>query len=124
MKWIEKFKLVTALSAVAILSSTSFAEVRGDNTKLNQRDTPAELTADQQKNMPSDMEITRLIRQDLMQNDSLSDYAHNIKIITVNGKVTLKGPVRSKNEIKSILKSARSVAGVSNIINQITIVPK
>ena len=125
MKWINKFKLVAALFTAVLLNSTSFAKMNDDNTSANKRDVSAiELTADQQKANGTDMEITRLIRQDLMNNSDLSTYAHNIKIITVNGKVTVKGPVRSKNEVNSILKSAGSVAGVSKVINQITIVPK
>ncbi len=125
MKWLNRFNLVAALITVALLSCKSFAETSGDNTSTNKRDaSAAELTADQQKTNGSDMEITRLIREELMKNSDLSTYAHNVKIITVNGKVTLKGPVRSKNEVSSILKSAGSVAGASNVINQITIVPK
>lgn len=123
MKWFNKFNLVVALFTAVILSSTSFAET--DNTKINKRDASAsELTADQQKTNGTDMEITRLIRQDLMSKSDLSTYAHNIKIITVNGKVTVKGPVRSKNEVNSILNSAGSIAGASNVINQMTVVPK
>lgn len=124
MKWINKFNLVVALFTAVLLSSMSFAETNNDNTETNKRDaSAAELTADQQKANGNDMEITRLIREDLMKKSDLSTYARNVKIITMNGKVTVKGPVRSKNEVNSILKSAELVAGASNVINQITIVP-
>lgn len=124
MKWINKFNLVVALFTAVLLSSMSFAETNNDNTETNKRDaSAAELTADQQKANGNDMEITRLIREDLMKKSDLSIYARNVKIITMNGKVTVKGPVRSKNEVNSILKSAELVAGASNVINQITIVP-
>ena len=59
-----------------------------------------------------------------MKEKNFSTYAQNIKIITVNGKVTLKGPVRSKSEQDSILKHARSVAGASNVVDEIAIAPK
>lgn len=125
MKWINKFRLAMVLFTVGLLSSASFAETGDDNTNTNKRDASVtELTADQQKMNRTDMEITRLIRDDLMKNSDLSTYAHNIKIITVNGKVTVKGPVRSKKEVNSILNSAGLVAGASNVINQITVVPK
>src|SRR3954471_22775141 len=63
-----------------------------DNTKVNQHDKPAtEPTADQQKDSRSDLEITKEIRRSIMSEKSLSTYAHNIKIISQNGMVTLKG---------------------------------
>ena len=70
-----------------------------DNTKVNERDrSKNESTADQQKDNRSDREITQQIRQSIMKDKSLSTYAHNVKIITQNGQVTLKGPVRSEDE--------------------------
>jgi hyperosmotically inducible protein len=67
-----------------------------DNTKMNQGDANKDATtADQQKMNPADRNTTKQIRKSIMQDKSLSTYAHNIKIITQDGKVTLKGPVRS-----------------------------
>lgn len=124
MKWINCLKSIGALLTV-VLGFASFAATSGDNTKTNTRDTaPSEMTADEQKATGTDMEITRRIRQDLIKKSDLSTYAHNIKIITVEGKVTLKGPVRTKEEVNIIMKSAKSVAGASNVNNQITVVPK
>src|SRR4051794_21103258 len=103
-----KLILVTAfLSSVSASAATP-----ADNTAVNDRDREkAELTADQQKNNTSDVEITRRIRQDLVKNNSLSTYAHNVKIITVNGVVTLKGPVRSEEERSVILRKAQAEVG-------------
>src|SRR6185295_1225435 len=68
-----------------------------DNTKVNTRDRkPTAVTADQQKNNKTDLETTRQIRKALVADKSLSTYAHNVKVVTQNGKVTLKGPVRSE----------------------------
>src|ERR1700758_5201907 len=67
-----------------------------DNTKQNQRDrVKSEPTADQAKNNLSDREIMQQIRKAVVGDKSLSTYAHNVKIIAQNGKVSLKGPVRS-----------------------------
>src|ERR1700688_1543546 len=86
--------------------------VKPDNTKLNQRDRDAsEATADQQKMNASDQELTRKIRRSVMADKSLSTYAHNVKIIAQDGHVTLKGPVRSEDEKKTILSKATAEAG-------------
>ncbi len=125
MKRNRKMSIAASVFYLVLLSSQSFGEINADNTKLNQRDRASdELTADQQKANKSDTQITRRIRQDIMKDKDLSTYAHNIKIIAVNGKVTLKGPVRSENEENKILKCARSVAGASNVNNEIEIVQK
>src|ERR1700752_1919009 len=62
-----------------------------DNTKINHRDAKAsEPTADQQHNDRSDLEITQQIRKSITADKSLSTYAHNVKVISQDGKVTLK----------------------------------
>jgi hyperosmotically inducible periplasmic protein len=105
--------------------STSNSQMAGDNSKVNQQDRqPSEPTADQQKNNRSDLEITREIRRSLTQDKSLSTYAHNVKVIAQNGKVTLKGPVRSDDEKAAVLAKAAEVAGQGNINDEMTVVPK
>ena len=100
----------------------SYGKTAPDNTKINERDTSIhEVTSDKQGNSKSDLEITRMIRKDLMNDKSLSLYAHNVKIITVNGKVTLKGPVRSKLELKKIMKTSKKVAGASRVVNKMAV---
>jgi hyperosmotically inducible periplasmic protein len=96
-----------------------------DNTKVNERDRKKNaLTADQQKENRSDRDITQQIRQAIMKDKSLSTYAHNVKIITQNGQVTLKGPVRSEDEKKTVEAKATEVAGESNVISELDIKPK
>ena len=56
-----------------------------------------------------------------MADKSLSTYAHNVKIISEHGKVTLKGPVRSTAEKQTIEKKAIKVAGAGNVTNEISI---
>ena len=93
-----------------------------DNTKTNERDRAAnEPTADQQKENRSDRDITQQIRQSIMKDKSLSTDAHNVKIITSNGRVTLKGPVRSEDEKKAIEAKAAEVAGESKVTSELNI---
>jgi osmotically-inducible protein OsmY len=95
-----------------------------DNTKTNQGDAnKGATTADQQKMNPADRATTKQIRSAIMDDKSLSTYAHNIKIITRDGKVTLKGPVRSADEKTAVGEKATQVAGAGNVTNHLTIVP-
>ena len=96
----------------------------GDNSKVNKRDDGmAEPTADQQRNTPSDVEITRKIRSALTDDKSLSTYAHNVKIITQNGQVVLKGPVRSAQEKSSVEATATRAAGTTAVKSELEVTP-
>jgi hyperosmotically inducible periplasmic protein len=96
-----------------------------DNTKVNTRDrADYSPTADQQKESHSDREITRQIRQSVVKDDSLSTYAHNVKIITQGGHVTLKGPVRSDEEKRAIQAKATEIAGKDKVTNELDIKPQ
>ena len=96
-----------------------------DNTKANKRDrSKTAPTADQAKNTTDDREIMQKIRKAVVDDSSLSTYAHNVKIISQHGKVTLKGPVRSEEEKSKIEKIATEVAGAGNVTDQMTIKPE
>jgi len=119
-----------ALAIASALSINSFSLCAqdttkpADNTKNNQRDrSKAEPTADQAKNGQTDRETMQKIRQSIMDDKSLSTYAHNVKIIAQDGKVTLKGPVRSEEEKKMVEEKAAAVAGSGNVTDEITIKP-
>ena len=112
--------LKLGLIAIALVSTFGVAQQlkaavptqNADNTKTNQRDrSKDETTADQQKENENDRELTRKIRQSVISDKSLSTDAHNIKIITQDGNVTLKGPVRSDEEKRSVESKASEVAG-------------
>jgi hyperosmotically inducible periplasmic protein len=95
-----------------------------DNSKTNQGDaSKGATTAQQQKMDPADRNITKQIRSSIIDDKSLSTYAHNIKIITQDGKVTLKGPVRSADDKASIEAKAVAVAGADNVTNQLRVAP-
>jgi hyperosmotically inducible protein len=103
----------------------SDSQAKPDNTKVNKRDkNPGEATADQQKMNPADRTLTANIRKSVMADKSLSTYAHNVKIISQDGVVTLKGPVRSDEEMKSIMAKAVEVAGSPDkVVNQMSVKP-
>ena len=94
-----------------------------DNTKKNKTENQG-ATADQGKNNTSDRTLMQKIREAIMADKSLSTYAHNTKIIAQNGKVTLKGPVRSEAEKQTIEQKATEIAGAGNVTNEITIKPE
>jgi hyperosmotically inducible protein len=96
-----------------------------DNTTVNQRDrNPNEPTADQQKNNPSDRDITQQVRQAIIKDKSLSTYAHNVKVITQNGQVTLKGPVQSDDEKRAIEAKATQIVGENKVTSELEVKPK
>ena len=95
-----------------------------DNSKTNQGDAnQGATTADQQKMNPADRETSRQIRSAIMKDKTLSTYSHNIKIITRDGKVTLKGPVRSDDEKANIEAKAAAIAGADNVTDLLTVAP-
>lgn len=95
-----------------------------DNSKTNKRDRDKNSpTADRQKMNPTDRDLTKRIRSAITDDKSLSTYAHNIKIVAQDGKVTLKGPVRSEEEKSAIETKATEVAGAGNVINQLEVAP-
>ena len=93
-----------------------------ENTEINARDKGnTTLTPEDQKETDSDIKITADIRQAIIKNKSLSVNAQNVKIITRNGVVTLRGPVESKKESKKIKKIAKHTSGVLKVDNQLEI---
>ena len=115
---------VALVGALLVPAFSAGAQTAPDNTKVNKRDqAKAAATADQQKENATDREITQKIRQALLDDKSLSTYAHNVKVIAQDGQVTLKGPVRSENEKKTIEAKAIEVAGAGHVTNQISIAP-
>jgi osmotically-inducible protein OsmY len=101
------------------------SQPKSDNTEVNKRDrNPGEATADQQKMNSSDRKLTAEIRKSVMADKALSTYAHNVKIISQNGTVTLKGPVRSDDEVKSVMAKALEVVGnPDKVVNEMSVKP-
>jgi hyperosmotically inducible periplasmic protein len=96
-----------------------------DNAAANRPgNSPDANRADQQGSSENDREITRKIRKAVIADKSLSTYAHNVKIISRNGVVTLKGPVRSDQEKNAIDSAATQIAGAVNVKDELTVKPK
>jgi hyperosmotically inducible protein len=128
--WIKSLRLLLPLGSLVFGVSLMATPIPGyqdpqqtppDNTKQNKDQTSP--TADQQKMNPADRAITQKIRKAIHRDQSLSTWAHNIKIITQDGKVTLRGPVRSEDEKNNLQAKAVAVAGEENVTNQLEIAP-
>ena len=90
-----------------VYAQSTDPQTKPDNTAVNKRDQdPGAATADQQKMNAADRALTAKIRKAVMADKNLSSYANNVKIISQNGTVTLKGPVHSDDEVKSIMAKA------------------
>jgi hypothetical protein len=97
-------------------------EVDRDNTRVNKRDADRELTKtpiDQNENQ-KDLDITAAIRKQVTDT-KMSVNAQNVKVMTQDGKVTLRGPVKSDEEKQRIEKIALEVAGAGNVDNQLEV---
>jgi hypothetical protein len=93
-----------------------------DNSRINQRDrNSAALTPMDQGTSEADRTMTQQIRQAVMRDKALSFTAKNVKIITINGKVTLRGPVKTDAERSAIEADARAVAGGAQVDSQLEI---
>lgn len=116
-------KILVTITSVLLVGATQAAtRTAPDNSAVNQRDRAAhEVTAGQQSFSERDTQITRQIRQAIVANDKLSTYAHNVKIITINGSVTLKGPVETAGERDEIYRQAVRVAGRNFVVNELEI---
>lgn len=96
--------------------------VNADNTKRNERErNSAEKNPVDQKENKSDLEISRQIRKLVVDDKQLSTNAHNVKIITQDGVVNLKGPVESVVEKENIEKKAVEVAGKGKVESQLEV---
>jgi hyperosmotically inducible periplasmic protein len=104
---------ILAVSAGLTLAGSTFA---------NQADQPPQ-TASSTTGNKADRELTQQIRKAIVSDKSLSSQAHNVKILTKDGAVTLKGQVKTDDEKKSIEDKASSVAGTGKVTSELTVGP-
>ncbi len=122
-----RLKIIAASFAVAgaLTAATSVTRAEdypADNSGKNVRDRAAgAMTAGAQSNAPADVKITQQIRKAVVADKQLSANAHNVKIITADGVVTLRGPVKTVKEKNTIGAKAQRVAGVSRVDNQLEV---
>jgi hyperosmotically inducible protein len=119
-------RTLLALTYLSALSLAALADenekTKPDNTATNERDRSGETkTSGDQSNSSAELKITQAIRQALMRDRELSMTAKNIKVITANGQVTLRGPVRSAQEKAKVDQIAKSAAGGAQIDDQLDV---
>ena len=117
---------LVALTCLSVFSLAALAaddeKAKPDNTATNERDRSGETkTSGDQSNSSADLKITQAIRQALMKDGEVSTTAKNIKIITANGQVTLRGPVKTAQEKSKIDRLARSAGSGAKIENQLDV---
>jgi hyperosmotically inducible periplasmic protein len=113
---------LACLSAVSLGALAGDEKAKSDNTATNERDRSGETkTSGDQSNSSADLKTTQAIRQALMKDGELSTTAKNIKVITANGHVTLRGPVKTAQEKAKIDQLAKSAAGGAQIDNQLDV---
>jgi osmotically-inducible protein OsmY len=122
--WTVRALIFTGVCLGVGIPMIAIAQTAADNTKANTRDrTAGAVTADQQKENAGDRDVARRIRQSLMKDKALSTYAHNVKVVAQDGQVTLKGPVRSDSERRTIEAKAVEVAGAGHVTNEMSVAP-
>ncbi len=93
-----------------------------DNSAQNMRDRGNDtMTPMDQSNRPQDVDLTRRVRQAVESDSGLSTDAKNVKIITVDGVVWLRGPVKSAQEKAEIARAAHNVAGARNVRDEMEV---
>lgn len=93
-----------------------------DNSSMNVRDkSGATPTPQKQANAGEDRKLLAAVRRTVVKDKSLSNSAHNVKIVVANGVVTLRGPVKSDGEKTAIEALAKQVEGVSSVNNQLDV---
>jgi hyperosmotically inducible protein len=114
-----RFAVLAAILAGGLAVQIAPAQTQPDNTGVNKNDTA--VTADTQKNNQGDRYLTQQIRKAVIADKTLSTYGHNVKIISQEGTVTLKGPVKSEDERKNIVAKAEQIAGAGRVTDQLSV---
>jgi hyperosmotically inducible protein len=104
------------------MTTSPSQSIAPDNTKSNREDPSNQAnSADRQKDDKSDVQLTKRVRQSVMADKNLSTYAHNVKIVSMNGTVTLNGVVRSAQEKSEIVAKSAAIAGGEHVVDELKI---
>jgi hyperosmotically inducible protein len=117
-------QIILSLLCVSVFTLSAIAQETpaADNTEKNQRDRSSETkTSGDQSDKPEDVKVTAAVRRAVVGDHSLSATAKNVKIITADGTVTLRGPVQNEAEKAKIAELAQSAAGNAKIDNQLEV---
>lgn len=114
-----------APGVVATVSGAGGAVKAADNSANNARDRSGDtMTPLDQSNAAADVEITRNIRKVLIGDDTLGTNAQNVKVMTVDGTVTLRGAVASKSEQARIVAVAKEAAGLDRVHDELEVMTR
>ena len=113
--------LVAACAVTALTCSLGYLPAHGQAPDNFHQNKAQSQTADDQTNAATDRVTTANVRKAIVADKKLSTYAHNVKIITHEGHVTLKGPVKSEEEKQQVLADASSAIPAANISNELTV---
>jgi len=121
----KKTHLLSLAFVASLVANTSVlgaqqATPPPDNTKVNKQ---GGQTADQQSQDKADLALAQKVRQAIVKDKTLSTNAHNCKVVTRDGAVTLRGPVNSEKEKTAIEKIAVGIAGQGKVTNELTVKP-
>jgi hyperosmotically inducible periplasmic protein len=120
--YMKKITLSLFCLSLFTLSAVAQDTPDADNTQKNERDRSGETqTSGDQSNSKDDVNTTAAIRRAVVKDPSLSAVAKNVKIVTANGTVTLRGPVKTEAERTKIAELAQSAAGNAKIDNQLEV---
>jgi hyperosmotically inducible periplasmic protein len=119
--FLSVFALAGILAAVPVWAEQPDADNTGKNVRDREDKT---LTPMDQGGSAQDRELTAAIRKAIVDDDSLSTNAHNVKIITVDGVVTLRGPVKTPAEKATVAALAQKAKGVKRVDNQLEVEAK
>jgi osmotically-inducible protein OsmY len=125
--------VLTTVAILGISNSAAFATDTAGSTQTTSAPAPDNsaantkansetgITAQEASNTKSDVKLTAKIRQALVKDKELSTYAHNVKIITENGQVVLKGPVKSEAEKLDVESKAGRIAGADRVRSELEV---
>jgi osmotically-inducible protein OsmY len=117
-------------AAMAVVPGYSYSQTKDspktgtevDNTRTNKADrSNTGQTPQGQSGTEADRKLAAAVRKAIVGDKSLSSYAHNVKVVTHDGVVTLRGPVRSEDEKSKVAQLAQKVSGVSKVDNQLLV---
>jgi hyperosmotically inducible protein len=121
MNHLSKMPAAIAVLVLCVFGPVSLAHAQQTAPDNSQQNKNQSQNADNQSNATADRMTTAKIRKAIIADKQLSTYAHNVKIITLNGKVTLKGPVKSEEEKQQVASDATAVISADNLTNQLTV---
>jgi osmotically-inducible protein OsmY len=122
----KKLMIPTVVVALTLTPAIGFAQQQStpppstDNTRVNKQ---GGTTADDQSQSKPDLELAQKIRQAIVKDKTLSTNAHNCKVVTRDGAVTLRGPVNSAKEKTAVGAIATKIAGEGKVTNDLTVKP-